>query len=712
MILATRFCLTTLLWLALVSYVCAELPSPRLDRIAPLGASAGTSVDVEVQGSDLEEPQLRFEHSGITATPIAGKDRWFKVTVAADVPEATYDCRVSGKYGISSPRLFAVSQGLADVLEIEPNNTSETAQKVPLNSALASTSDGNDQDVFRFTATKGQRLTIDCQATRLDSALDASLTITSASGAVLASSGDYFGRDPFIDFIAPDSGDYLIIANDLSFRGGLPYRLVISERPYVENVFPRVAMLDQPANVTILGRNLGAGSQSSAWTLLDKPLEERQQTVACPAGVFEFGAYRFIEHPTQHSVQPTAATCTLTGWQFRPDGGGRPALNAITMMASRTPVTLEAEPNERAKPQLLGLPATVSGRFDKPRDADWYEFEATENGALSVDVYCERIAGQADPYVVFFDDKDARMQELDDFGHRINAFDGHLRDPSGTINVNAGKKYRVLVQDRYQRGGARYQYVLSIRKAEPDFYIAAMHAQNPGPGGATLWRGGATYLDIIVHQQGGYNGPVTLTAEQLPPGVHAAPTTIGAGNSGTFVLWADENAEPFVGPIKLIATGKNSEQAFSREVRPYTRVWQQGDGSSRVMRDQVLAVREKAPYALKFPESKVAAVSGQKVEVKLTLERLWADFKEPLNILPLAWPGNFKTNNGQFSGDGKEITLSIEVQANTRPGEYTLAVLGQGQVPFTKEADGKNKQNTLVSLPSQPLTIVVAAPAK
>ena len=28
----------------------------------------------------------------------------------------------------------------------------------------------------------------------------------------------------------------------------------------------------------------------------------------------------------------------------------------------------------------------------------------------------------------------------------------------------AKKKYRVLVQDRYRRGGARYQYVLAVRK--------------------------------------------------------------------------------------------------------------------------------------------------------------------------------------------------------------------------------------------------------
>jgi hypothetical protein len=32
----------------------AELPSPRLDRVTPLGGAAGSSVEVEVVGADLE----------------------------------------------------------------------------------------------------------------------------------------------------------------------------------------------------------------------------------------------------------------------------------------------------------------------------------------------------------------------------------------------------------------------------------------------------------------------------------------------------------------------------------------------------------------------------------------------------------------------------------------------------------------------------------
>ena len=128
------------------------------------------------------------------------------------------------------------------------------------------------------------------------------------------------------------------------------------------------------------------------------------------------------------------------------------------------------------------------------------------------------------------------------------------------------------------------------------------------------------------------------------------------------------------------------------------------------MREHWIAVREKSPFALRFQEPRATVVAGQKVDVKLKLERTWESFKEPLNILPISWPGNFKVNTAQFANGVVEIALTIEVQAGTRPGEHTLAVLGQGQVPFTKKADGSDLKNTLVSIPSQPITLLVQSP--
>jgi hypothetical protein len=379
-----------------------------------------------------------------------------------------------------------------------------------------------------------------------------------------------------------------------------------------------------------------------------------------------------------------------------------------------TPVTVEAEPNDDpARSQPIRLPAVVSGRFDRPRDADWYEFETAVDGAYAFEVYSERIGGRADPYLVVMDDKGNRVGELDDFGHNVNAFNGHLRDPSGMISLGAKRKYRVLVQDRYQRGGARFQYVLSVRKPVPDFYAAAIHHQNPGPGGATVRRGGAVYLDVVVHQRDGFNGPITITAEGLPPDLHALPATFHGGNPTPFVLWADLGAAEWTGMVRLIATGKRGDETLRREVRPYTRVWSEANiGSSRPMRSLPVAVRESAPFALHFEPERLEVEPGKKVELKLRLDRTWPDFKNAVKVLPLSLPGYFQMSSAEIAADKGEVAVTVQVQPNTPRGEHTLAVVGQAQVPFSKDSARAQRPNTLVSQPSRPVTLVMLPPKK
>jgi hypothetical protein len=525
------------------------------------------------------------------------------------------------------------------------------------------------------------------------------LTLADADGRQLASNGDYAGRDPLVEFVAPKDGEYRVTLNDLTFRGGQPYRLVITDRPHVENVFPRAVQIGKPAAIASFGRNLGSDAKLSPFPINDLPLDVLTETVTAPDDVFRRGLFRFTVHPTGHSVLPTAATCTLTGFEHR----------GVPLLVSDIPVSLEQEPNDDpAKPQRLTLPVVLSGRFDRERDADWYEIEPPENGPYSFEVYCERIAGRADPYLVVLDEKDGRVAELDDFGIRTNAFDGHLRDPSGTVNLTAKGKYRVLVQDRYRRGGARYQYVLVIRKPVPDFYPAVIHHQNPGPGGTTVHRGGAAYLDVIIHNKEGFAGPVTITAEGLPKGLHVTPTTI-SGDRGVVVLWADADAAEWVGPVKLVATGKRGEEAITREVRPYTRVWNSTDlNSSRPTRELVVAVsRDPAPFALVPAVEQLAVEAGKKAEVTVQCERLWPEFKVAVNLSALAFPGPVKLTAAIVAEGKTDVNVTIDVQAGARPGTYTLAIQGQAQVPFAKDPKAATRPNTLVSLPSRPVTLVV-----
>src|SRR6266545_2235162 len=274
--------------LLLASSVRADLPSPRFDRVTPLGASAGSTVEVEVLGADIEEAtKLLFDHPGITAKHV--KDRKFAVTVAADVPAGTYDARLVGKYGVTNPRLFAVSRGLTEVTEKGPNEDRESAQQVSVNCVINGNSKQGKEAVFRFTAKKGQRVVAECFAQRLDSQLDANLLLTDAEGKQLALYGDYAGKDSLVEFIAAKDGDFFVTINDLSFRGGHPYRLVISDQPQVENIFPRVVQAGKKSEVTIYGRNLSTEAKPSMWAINDLPLDALTESIEQPDSILKRG---------------------------------------------------------------------------------------------------------------------------------------------------------------------------------------------------------------------------------------------------------------------------------------------------------------------------------------------------------------------------------------------------------------------------------------
>ena len=248
----------------------AELPQIRLDRVFPLGGEAGSEVVVEIAGKDLDDAKaLHFDRPGLQAEWV--KDKQFRVKVAADVPPGAYDVCAVGKYGISAGRLFAVSRGLTEVLEKEPNDTPEKAQEAPLNSAINGRCDGNGDDYFRFPAKQGQRITLDCQAFRLDSTLRAVLVLTATDGKVIGQSSPYFHRtDPLLDVVIPADGEYVVGLHDATFSGDLPYRLIVSDRPQLENAFPCAVVPGETAELTILGRNL-PGGQAGARVRRERP---------------------------------------------------------------------------------------------------------------------------------------------------------------------------------------------------------------------------------------------------------------------------------------------------------------------------------------------------------------------------------------------------------------------------------------------------------
>ena len=148
----------------------AVAQAPILNIVYPAGGQIGQSVEVNVSGSHLQETEtLGCSVPGIQSERLDGGR--FRLTIPVDAKPGSYNLWAVGENGISAPRTFVLGT-LPEQMEDESNQTAETAMQVTINSVVNGMIEkAGDADFFRFEASRGQRVLIECQAERVDSRL-------------------------------------------------------------------------------------------------------------------------------------------------------------------------------------------------------------------------------------------------------------------------------------------------------------------------------------------------------------------------------------------------------------------------------------------------------------------------------------------------------------------------------------------------------------
>ncbi|MBI3874919.1 MAG: PPC domain-containing protein [Verrucomicrobia bacterium] len=508
----------------LASSAFAQLPVPRLQSIFPLGAKQGSTVEVEIAGGNLEETRkLYFSHAGITAELVPGeksKPPRFKVSVAASVPVGEYDARVIGKHGISNPRTFVVSD-FAEAVETEPNNQRAEANRVALNTTInGRISPAEDVDWFVFAAKKGQRVLIECKAWRLDSRLDGFMWLYDAAGKQLAASQDEDirneKRDPFIDFDVPADGDYFVKLTDFTYNGSGDhfYRLGITALPYIDFIAPLGAKPGSRAPITIYGRNL-PGGEASEFKVKGRPLQKITQLAPLPDTPDVAAALNFSE-----VIRPSASV--LDGVEMRVQTAAGTS-NAKLLLPSGLKELLEAEPNNSTnQAQRLAPPCAVNGRFDAPKDVDYFVIAAKKNDKFTVRVIAERLGSPADPDLEVLKPDGSVLNTSYDWGENIGQirFTSNTRDIQHSFTTPTDGDYYLRLEHLYGQGqgGPQYFYRLEVEtEPMPDFRLVCQPPHDIRMDSHVVRQGGRDRLDILVWRLDGHNEPITVAATKLPP---------------------------------------------------------------------------------------------------------------------------------------------------------------------------------------------------
>jgi uncharacterized membrane protein len=180
------------------------------------------------------------------------------------------------------------------------------------------------------------------------------------------------------------------------------------------------------------------------------------------------------------------------------------------------------------------------------------------------------------------------------------------------------------------------------------------------PGQIEAVQGSSGSTTVMITRIGGFAGPLTLSAENLPAGVTASfePATIPAsGSASTLTLTAAAGAATGESTVTLRATGEGI--------------------AARAMTIP-LSVNAQPGFTLAFSPNAVSIAQNAKADVILNVTRTGGFTGEVTFDLGPAVPGL----QGLFSfapdrTTGNQTTLSIDLLSGTPTGSYDLVVVGR-----------------------------------
>ncbi len=738
------------------------LPSPRVNNVFPVGAQAGTTVEVAVVGFDLDEPTgLLFSHPGIKgefvepkepppdpkkkappkkkADPLGKGPHQFQVAIAANVPPGTYDVRVVGKWGVSNPRAFVIGDR-PEIKEKEPNNDVPEAQKIDIGTTVNGViSNPTDVDYTMFSGKQGQRVLISCLAAAIDSKARPLVEVYTATGHKIAMSRSYRDGDALADAVLPADGDYLIRLVEFTHQSGSAdhvYRLTVGTAPWIDAVYPAAIEFGKPAQVTLYGRNLPNG-QPSEFAIDGRVLEKAVVTVTPPkeAAAAQRLALRDRIDPRQ-SLQD--------GFEYRITGPGGTS-NPVPIFFTREKAVVKKNTGgttaETAEP--IPAPCEVAGMLHRRGDRDWYSFEAKKGDVLLIELAGERIGSIADFYFTVHNpaNKNQMMSpEQDDDNDSLHPFEFYTRtsDPQAfRFTAPADGKYLIGVGCRESTYlyGPPTAYCLRVAPPKPDFRVVIKpYSRSYQTGSAGRQESNEAY-EVYVHRIDGCNAAITVTAEGLPAGVTAKPTVIGpAARWGMLVLNVGESAKEFTGAFAVKATAEVGSKRLVREARPASITWGSQPNQNipllaRLTDSLVLAVRpEQGFFTLKIDpaaivlkpaggkETKATGPIVVKQGDKLTLpvKVTWVS-SEKQNVTLAADPMLQNQNQNpiqvqpgqQPTKDKPEGVVNLDVRPNAVPGKYAIVIRGESPVPFVRDPMTKQKANLPAIAFADPVEIMV-----
>jgi hypothetical protein len=580
--------------------VWGQTSYPMITHTMPVAVQRGQTTEVTVEGqmNFLGVYKALFEGTGITAEVVPAPPKAnapqkpvirsvkLKLTVAADAALGVREFRVASPLGLSSiGQLVIVDDPV--VLESGVNNTPAQANPIPVPCVVCGRIEAvEDVDVFKFHAEVGQTFTFEAICARLQDKIhdlqkhaDPMLILFDAEGRELAANDDFYFADPLLTYTIPRTGDYYLQIRDSKYDGDprWVYAILVTNRPYVTNVYPMAGNPGQVIDVEPVGSARAGQSRVSLH-------------VPAPLGLCE----------------------------VQLDLGGVKT-NPTAFLVSPLPQVMEQEPNDTPEQAMrVTIPCGINGRIGTPRDLDHYRFTAVKGKAIRFEVKARRFG------TVLQSSLDSVLDLMTLKGDVLASNDDTFgKDAAVVFTPPADGDYLLRIRDLNSKGSATSVYYIEADWARPDFSLRCDPEKAMiGPGSGTAW-----YVHVV--RVNGFDGPVQIEVKGLPKGVAASPLTIPpAMTQGVVVLTAAPDAPRDAVNVQVVgaATLKQADgkaETVQRVAVPNQEIYLPGGGRGRFdVNLQSVAVTDPSDILkVNVSPPTISLKPGEEARIDVTLQR-------------------------------------------------------------------------------------------
>jgi len=171
----------------------------------------------------------------------------------------------------------------------------------------------------------------------------------------------------------------------------------------------------------------------------------------------------------------------------------------------------EIEPNDEPESATkILVPSVINGRFAKPKDRDYYEFEASKDQRLVFSGKTRSLGSPCDLFMRLFKTDGTQVAEANIDG----ANEGTI-----TNTFKAAGIYRLLVEELNRSGALDFAYRVEIEHYEPGFTLSVETDKVEAASGGT-------FEIKVTAARREFDGPITLSLDGLGAGIAEENNTI------------------------------------------------------------------------------------------------------------------------------------------------------------------------------------------